>query len=99
MNDCYNVGWRYLKSKYGYKRDGFTCAFDTRLRKARTRQEHRAMMAEATDQDYITTLNRLPDNAPLEDRTIELLLHQINNSVSMVPKKELYNILAAMNLL
>ena len=83
MNDYYNIGLNYLINKYGRKKLKKTCAFNNKLSKARNKKEYNELIANATDSDYNSTHNDVPEDYS-SDHAISMLLRQYNNSSTKI---------------
>ncbi len=93
--DCYNIGFKYLQDKYGVKRLSLTCGFYKRIQRLPIKKYLKAI-EDATDNDYNTTY-KLPDDAPIEDKEIDLLLGQYYGGSA--PQRELLQILVRLKVI
>jgi hypothetical protein len=87
MYECYNIAIKYLKDTYGYKCSYYTSSFSEKLRRARNRKEQKALIAAATDSDYMQVINPIPADDH-NGNEIMLLVGQYYYGISV--KKELY---------
>jgi regulator of replication initiation timing len=89
---CYNIGYNYLKDKYGYRKIGYTEKFNSKLQRARNAKERKELLANITENDYKIVLNDVPEpEMNVRDREIELLLKQYQYGFHI--NNELYNAL------
>ena len=94
----YNIAFNYLLTKYGYKFKSPTSKFGTRLSNCRNIKEKKAMLADATDRDYVFVIN---DHAILKDKSVDhqiyVLLGQYH--LGSEPKIDLRNLLQSIGLM
>lgn len=84
-NNCYNVGIKYLKDTYGYRKVYHTDKFRKSLQHAKNAKERKAIEAAETDDDWVIIHNSPTDHDGYE---VELLLQQYPYGYSV--RKELY---------
>lgn len=89
---CYNIGYNYLKDKYGYRKISYNEKFRNKLQRARNAKERKELLANITDNDYNIVLNDVSEpETNVQDREIELLLNQYQYGFHI--NTELYNVL------
>ena len=84
MSNSYNNALKYLRDKYGYKRQCLTEKSSSKLMKARNKTDRTAIENSFTDRNYILKINSVTNP---QDRNILLLLNQYQYGIAA--RKEL----------